>query len=318
MNERISNGIHLGRTSARAARRWWLALAVSASLLAGRRAVADAIAPQTDMPSPRPHAVGDVFNYAVRGTMSTAIDGHDAFGHQVRQIPTPTVLLGRERIAIKDVTAQGLALHRSGSIVATFRGKSSPPQSGAGWTLVTPDGKVEDRKGSTLGGLFLLPLGFLGDRAVDQGGSLQTGDRWSGKLGVALFGMTARPRMTFQVAGTREIFGTTVYSVNASGTAPIDEPIVTNDDVAMGDARGTAHLTLRYDYDPHLLRVVSMEIDVVADLRIAPQAHAAPGGSVQDRQHYLVALDAASLRSSDQPAPADPAASPAPSPNIRL
>jgi len=254
-------------------------------------------------PSPRPHAVGDVFNYAVRGTMSATIEGHDAFGRPIHQVATPTLVLGRERVAIKGLSASGVALHRSGSIVATFNGKSSPPQSGSGWTLVTPSGIVEDRKGSTLGGLFLLPLGFLGDRAVDGGAPLQVGSRWTAKLGVALFGMTTRPMMRFEVVGTREIFGATVYTLSATGTAPIVEPIVTNDDVAMGDARGTAHVTLHSDYDPHLMRVVSMEIDVSDDLRVAARGHS-PSGQVKDRQHYLVALDAASIEPAATAAPA--------------
>jgi hypothetical protein len=242
--------------------------------------------------------------------MSTAITGHDAFGRAVRQAAVATLVLGRERIAIKSISTTGLALHRSGTIVATFKGRSSPAQTGTGWTLVTPRGLVEDRKGSTLGGLFLLPLGFLGDQAVSGGTVLHQGDRWISKLGVALFGMQARPMMSFQVIGTREVFGTTVYSLTAVGSAPVVEPVVTNEDIALGNARGTAHVTLHCDYDPHLMRTVSMDIDVVDVLRIVSKGHA-PTGTVNDHQHYLVALDEATIQAGAQATPApDPTATP--------
>src|SRR5215472_10495958 len=132
--------------------------------------------------SPRPHVVGDIYDYSLRGTLSQAIVAKDPFGHAVRQPATPTDLQGRERIAIKSIDAAGLSLHRSGSIVATFKGRSSPSQRGAGWTLVTPQGDVKDRKGSTLGGLFLLPLSFLADRAVDDGLTPVIGSVWTAKL----------------------------------------------------------------------------------------------------------------------------------------
>lgn len=244
--------------------------------------------------SPKPHAVGEVFNYTVHGTISQAISGRDPFGGSIRQAATPTDLQGRERVAIKAITLRGLSLHRSGAIVATFRGKSSPAQRGTGWTLVTADGSVADQKGSTLGGLFLLPLGFLGERAVDGGAPLQIGDRWTAKLGMALFGMAARPQLAFEVVGMRQVFGLTVYSLMATGWAPIKEPIVTNDDVALGYAVGKARVKLQCDYDPLGMRVVSMAIDVADDLRIAASGHRA-GSKVHDHQHVLVALDAASI-----------------------
>lgn len=300
-------------------RRITAASAVSALLAAALAAVAlapaaaDQSATAAVWPSPRAHAVGDVMDYSLRGTMSSSIRGHDAFGRLVRQAATPTMLIGRERVAIKEITSEGLGLHRSGTIVATFKGKSSPAQTGTGWTLVTPNGVVEDRKGSTLGGLFLLPLGFLGERSVDGGTPLAVGTHWETKLGVALFGMAARPTMRFEVTGTRQIFGTTVYSLSATGTAPIVEPIVTNDALPMGNAKGTAHISLQCDYDPHVMRTISMDIHVVDNLSIVARAHG-PTGAVHDDQHYLVALDEASIdagpaTSSDPPAMA---ATPAP------
>jgi len=262
--------------------------------------------------SPHPHAVGDVLGYSLHGTLSQAIVGHDPFGRTVHQAATPTVLQGRERIAVKAISARGLSLHRSGSILATFNGRSSPAQSGTGWTLVTPQGDVEDRKGSTLGGLFLLPLGFLGERAINGGTLPSVGDRWDDKLGMALFGMTAQPRLRYQLVGTRQVFGITVYTLTASGSAPVKEPIVTNDGIALGIAGGVARITLHCDYDPLALRVVSMDISVSGDLRIQTTRHGA-AGTVRDRQHYLVALDAQSMQAG-RPAQAAPASDPRPKP----
>ena len=259
--------------------------------------------------SPRPHVVGDVYNYTLHGTLSQKIVGRDPFGRTVHQSATPTDVAGRERIAVKFVGAQGLSLHRSGSILATFNGKSSPAQSGTGWTLVTPGGNVVDRKGSTLGGLFLLPVGFRGERPVNGGTLPAPGAQWTGKLGMALFGMTAQPRLHFQVVGVRRVFGIAVYTLSAEGSAPVKEPIVTNDGVALGTAKGVAHVELRCDYDPLSLRAVSMEITVTSGLKIAPTAHGGRG-SVTDRQRYLVALDAQSMQTG-LPASDPPAARPA-------
>lgn len=259
--------------------------------------------------SPRPHAVGDVFNYSLHGTLSQAIVGHDPFGRSVRQGATPTDVQGRERIAVRFVTPRGLSLHRSGSILATFNGRTSHAQTGTGWTLVTPQGNVEDRKGSTLGGLFLLPLSFLAEHAVDGGTLPSVGDRWNGKLGMALFGMTAQPRLHYRVSGTRRVFDTVVYTLLATGNAPVKEPIVTNEGVALGNAVGIARVSLRCDYDPMSLRAVSMEINVDADLRIQSGTRAG-AGRITDRQHYLVALDAQSMQAA-QPASDPPAPHPA-------
>jgi hypothetical protein len=263
--------------------------------------------------SPRPHAVGDVFNYSLHGTLSQSIVGHDPYGRSVHQGSTPTDLQGRERIAVKVVTPQGLSLHRSGSILATFNGKSSPAQSGTGWTLVTPQGNVADRKGSTLGGLFLLPLGFLGERAVNGGTLPNIGDHWTGKLGMALFGMTAQPRLRYEVTGARRVLGVNVFTLVAKGSAPVREPIVTNDGIALGNATGLVVVTLRCDYDPLLLRAISMDIDVAGDLRIKPARRGGSTGKVKDHQHYLVALDAQSIPAG-QPLIDPPAAPPAATP----
>lgn len=250
--------------------------------------------------SPRPHAIGDVLAYSLHGTLSQQIRGHDPFGRSIRQDGVPTVLQGRERIAIKAVDDRGLSLHRSGTISATFNGHSPVAQTGAGWTLVTPEGSVRDRKGSTLGGLFLLPLGFLGERAVDNGAIPVVGTAWTNKLGMALFGMTAQPMLHYQVTGTRSIFGTVVLTLVGNGTAPVKEPVVSNDGIALGDAIGITHVTLRCDFDPLTRRAIAMDISLHGDLRIRG-GHGRGTGVVADRQHILVALDASSINATDPP-----------------
>ena len=296
----------------------WLAAAcaciVVASLSAAGADATGSALPLADA-SPRPHQVGDIFSYSLHGTLSQAIVGRDAFGRSIRQAAAPTDLQGREKVAVKSITTRGLALHRSGSILATFSGRSSPAQPGSAWTLVTPQGDVLDRKGSTLGGLFLLPLGFLGDRAVNGGAAVAIGSHWSGKLGMALFGMIAQPFMRYQVVGSRKVFGVSVVTLSGSGTVGVKEPIVTNEGVALGNGTGRAHVTLHCDYDPLSLRAIAMDIQVVSDLRVRATKQSG-SGAVTDRQHYLVALDAGSIASQEPVAdPAPPHPSPSPTSN---
>ncbi len=304
------------RTSSRAVRLAGLLAGTLACIAIGSFRAAGADAPSSALPlaqpSPRAHRVGDTFSYTLHGTLSQAIVGKDAFGHPIHQGASPTDLQGRERIAVKSVSDRGLSLHRSGSILATFNGRSSPAQPGSAWTLVTPEGDVQDRKGSTLGGLFLLPLGFLGERAVNGGATVAIGAHWSGKLGMALFGMVAQPRMRYEVTGSRTIFGVSVYTLRGSGTVAVREPILTNEGVALGNGTGVARVTLRCDYDPLSRRAFAMDIDVASDLHVPP-AKASGSGTVTDRQHYLVALDAGSIASQEpvaDPAPPRPAPTP--------
>jgi hypothetical protein len=187
------------------------------------------------------------------------------------------------------------SLHRSGAITASVAGRPvSKP--GTGWTLVNRDGTVV-RDHGTLGGLFLLPLGFLGERAVNGGATIAVGDSWSGKLGTKLYGMTARPQMKFTVTGTRFVLGTSVFSVEATGTVPMKEPVVTNSGDMLGYATGTARITLNFDYDRANARVVAMDLRVQDDLRLSGGKKAARG-KVSDTQRYLVALDAGSISAS--------------------
>jgi hypothetical protein len=241
------------------------------------------------------HRVGQIFNYSLHGEVGQSILGRDAAGRAVDQLATATTLTGRERIAVKQTSAHGITLHRSGAITASVAGRPvSKP--GQGWTLVDGNGIIV-RDHGTLGGLFLLPLGFLGERAVNGGADLTIGESWMGKLGTKLYGMTARPTMTYLVSGTRFVLGTSVFSIEATGTVPMKEPVVTNAGEMLGYATGKAHLTLRFDYDRSNARVVAMDLRVQDNLRLSGGAKAARG-KVSDIQRYLVALDAGSISAS--------------------
>jgi hypothetical protein len=258
---------------------------------------AAAIAPQAPDPvtTISAHRVGQIFNYSLHGEVGQSILGRDASGRAVDQRAAATTLTGRERIAIKQLSAQGITLHRSGAITASVEGRPvSKP--GTGWTLVDGNGTVV-RDHGTLGGLFLLPLGFLGERAVNGGAALAVGGSWSGKLGTKLYGMVARPKMTYVVTGTRMVLGTSVFSVEAKGSVPMREPVVTNTGEMLGYATGSARITLRFDYDRSNARVVAMDLRVQDDLKLSGGAKSAQG-KVSDTQRYLVALDAGSISAS--------------------
>jgi hypothetical protein len=258
---------------------------------------ADAMAPQAPEPvsTITAHHVGQIFNYSLHGEVGQSILGRDASGRAVDQRATATTLTGRERIAIKQTSSQGITLHRSGAITASVEGRPvSKP--GTGWTLVNGDGTVV-RDHGTLGGLFLLPLGFLGERAVNGGAALAIGGSWSGKLGTKLYGMTARPKMNYVVTGTRLVLGTSVFSIEATGTVPMREPVVTNTGEMLGYATGSARISLRFDYDRLNARVVAMDLRVQDDLKL-PGGSKYGQGKVSDVQRYLVALDAGSISAS--------------------
>ncbi|HEY5094649.1 MAG TPA: hypothetical protein VII69_06030 [Candidatus Eremiobacteraceae bacterium] len=255
------------------------------------------VAPSTSDPTAAvsAHRVGQIFNYSLHGEVGQSISGRDATGRTVDQRAITTTLTGRERIAVRQTSPRGITLHRSGAITASVAGRPvSKP--GTGWTLVNGDGTVV-RDHGTLGGLFLLPLGFLGERAVNRGAALSVGSSWSGKLGTKLYGMTARPQMKYSVTGTRYILGTSVFSIVATGSVPMKEPVVTNMGETLGYATGKAYITLHFDYDRANARVVAMDLRVQDDLRLSGTAKAAQG-NVSDVQRYLVALDAGSISAS--------------------
>jgi hypothetical protein len=240
---------------------------------------------------PIAHRVGDAFDYTVRGSMTQAILANDSLGKRINQPGTPTSLDGREHVAIKQISPQGITLHRSGLIVAVVSNQSRK-KSGNGWTLVRDDGSIAKDTGD-LGGVFLLPLPFLGERSINEGLDLAVGTQWSDKLGTKLYGMTARPTMDFQIMGQHLALGVNVYEIEAVGTVPMKEPIVSNTGEALGYATGTAHISVHGEYDPANHRMISMDVDLVDTLRISGAAH--HGGTVDDHQHYIVELDPASL-----------------------
>jgi hypothetical protein len=257
----------------------------------------ETVAPSTPEAAPTilAHRVGQIFNYSLHGEVGQSISARDAAGHTVNQRASTTTLTGRERIAIRQTSPRGMTLHRSGAITASVAGRPvSKP--GTGWTLVNGDGTVV-RDHGTLGGLFLLPLGFLGEHAVDRGAALTVGTSWSGKLGTKLYGMVARPQMKYTVTGTRLVLGTSVYSIEATGSVPMKEPVVTNTGEMLGYATGKASITLRFDYDRANARVVAMDLRVRDDLTLNGAKKTARG-KVSDMQRYLVALDAGSISAS--------------------
>lgn len=253
--------------------------------------------PAVPSPAPTPaaianHKAGQTYDYSLHGEVGQSISGRDAYGRKVEQGAMPTTLNGRERVAIKQASADGLTLHRSGSITATVASRPVSTK-GTGWTLVNRDGVVV-RDHGTLGGLFLLPLGFLGERAVKNGDPIAIGDAWTGRLGTKLYGMDARPEMSYSVSGMRYVLGTSVYTIVATGTVPMREPVVTSTQEMLGYATGTAKLELRFDYDRANARVVAMDLTVRDTLTLTGSAKSAHG-TVVDTQRYLVALDVNSI-----------------------
>jgi len=262
--------------------------------------------PPTAPAAPAAHKVGQTFAYVLQGHVSQSIDGRDPFGHRVHQTGAPTSIDGHENITITGIApASGsLRLRRSGSVYAIVSGHKKGVARTA-WTIVSPRGSIV-RDNNKLGGIFLLPLPFLGSESVKSGAGLSVGDAWGAALPIKLFGMISVPTMRFHVLGARSVLGFDVYTISATGSAPMKEPIVTNAGYAMGYALGTAWLAVRADYDFTNRRVVSMTIDVRDTLQLFG-SHNKVAGTVRDRQRYDVALDADSLMAgSRQRPPTDP------------
>jgi hypothetical protein len=271
-----------------------LLLGSSGALAQGTEpAAASAVAPVT---AESTHRVGDAFDYTVHGSMAQSILAHDVLGQRVSQPGTPTALDGREHIAIKQISGSGITLHRSGLIVAVVPNAKPQQKAGKSWTLVRADGSIASDTGN-LGGVFLLPLPFLGERSLNAGTELEVGSHWTEKLGTKLYGMTARPTMDFQISGQRLVLGVDVYDLEAEGTVPMKEPVFSNSGEALGYAIGTAHIVVRGQYDHVNHRMLSMDVDVEDSLRLSGATKHAQG-TVGDHQHYVVELDPASLATS--------------------
>ncbi len=264
---------------------------VAAAVLAIPFNVAD-VSDTNSMPvPPQARKVGETFGYTLHAVMSQSIAGKDAFGRKINQATAPSTVKGHEDISVTKTSDQGLTVHRSGSITAIVPGAKPFTKDGQSWTLIDNAGIVKRDTGK-LGGLFLLPLPFLGDSSMNAGDELKVGDHWSGKLGTKLYGMTARPYMQFTVTGVRSVEGATIYTIDASGTVPMKEPVMTASGDPLGYATGTGHISAQLNYDRDNHRLVSMQAEMRDTLHYTGQTkHIA--GSVKDHQQCAVSLDAA-------------------------
>jgi hypothetical protein len=145
---------------------------------------------------------------------------------------------------------------------------------------------------------------------VKAGNDLVVGDTWSGKLGIKLYAMAAQPTMTFIVTGVRSVLGVHVFTIKATGTVPMHEPVTTPSGESLGYGTGTAHITVEFDYDRDNRRLMSMQTEVIDTLRYSGLSKHAVG-RVHDHQTCLVALDPSSMTIPPAPS-ASPAATPTP------
>ena len=239
--------------------------------------------------------IGDAFDYTIHGSMLQAITARSPLGTKVRQPGTPTELQGSEHVAVSQIGEQNITLNRSGHIVAVVSDKSVK-SAGRGLTVVRDDGSIA-RDSGNLGGVFLLPLPFLGEKAMNAGADLAVGARWTDKLGTKLYGMTARPMMTFEVTSQHLMLGLDVFEIVAEGNAPMKEPVVSNSGEALGYAMGMAHVTIHGQYDHVNHRMLSMDVAVQDELKLAG-ASSRSAGTVGDTQHYVLELAPTSIASS--------------------
>jgi len=241
------------------------------------------------------HRVGDAFDYTIRGSMLQAISARSPLFGTVHQAGTPTELQGSEHVAVQQVSDQDITLNRSGQIVAVVSDKSVK-SAGRGLTVVRGNGSIAHDTGN-LGGVFLLPLPFLGDRVMNAGANITVGARWTDKLGTKLYGMTARPMMTYEITAQHLTLGLDVFEIVAEGVAPMREPVVSNFGESLGYATGVAHVTIRGQYDYVHHRMLSMEVEVHDQLKLTGP-HKRSLGTVGDAQHYVLELDPASIAAS--------------------
>jgi len=281
---------------------------LAAGLVALQSAVADGSGP-SPTPAPQARYVGETLSYSLSAVMSQSIAGSDAFGKAVNQTSAPTNVKLHESIDITKATPQDLSMHRTGTITAVVVGAKPVSKTGQGWTTVTSAGQIVHDSGK-LGGLFLLPLPFLADAAMKSGGDLSVGDRWSGKLGTKLYGMTAQPRLVFTVTAESVVSGSKVYSIEATGSVPMKEPVMTASGDPLGYAKGTAEISAHFEYDRDNRRLVFMRAELSDTLHYSgPTKHVS--GRVKDHQQCEVSLDQASLAGHDEPG-MDPSSGPLP------
>src|SRR5579872_893675 len=265
---------------------------VAAFFMATPSTVADM--PQASpLPQVQTRRIGERLDYSLHAVLSQSIAGKDAFGHAIDQALAPTNVKGYERIVVMKIDGHGVTVHRSGSITATVDDAKPVTTPGQSWSLVDARGRIV-RDSGKLGGLFLLPLPFLGETAVKAGDDLAVGDAWTAKLGTKLYAMTAQPVMRFSVTGTRMVLGVHVFTIQATGTVSMREPVMTSSGEPLGYAVGTAKITAEFDYDRDDRRLISLQAVMEDTLHYSgPAKHA--GGSVHDRQRWSLALDSSSM-----------------------
>jgi hypothetical protein len=265
---------------------------VAAFYLAMPSAVAD-IPQASPLPQAPTRKVGERFDYSLTALLTQTIAGKDAFGHAIDQALAPTNVKGYERIVVTKINDEGVTVHRLGTITATVDDAKPVTKPGQSWSLVAASGKIL-RDSGKLGGLFLLPLPFLGEAAVKAGDDLAVGDSWTAKLGTKLYGMTAQPEMRYSVTGTRSFLGAQFYTIRATGTVPMREPIMTSSGEPLGYAVGTGHITAEFDYDRDNRRLIALKAVLQDSLHYTgPSKHT--GGSVHDHQSWSLALDLSSM-----------------------
>jgi hypothetical protein len=267
---------------------------IVAIIVASLLAASSAIAPMQSSPAPTPtRFVGETFSYSAHAVMSQSIAGNDAFGRPINQTSAPTNVKLHESISITKATAQDLTMHRLGTITAVVVGAKPVTKSGQGWTIVNNSGIVVHDSGK-LGGLFLLPLPFLANGSMKDGAELAVGDSWTGELGTKLYGMTARPRLKFTVTAERIVSDIKVYTIEATGSVRMKEPVMTAAGEPLGYATGTADITAHLEYDRDNRRLVSMQAELNDTLHYSgPTKHIS--GHVKDHQKCEVSLDLSSV-----------------------
>jgi hypothetical protein len=247
----------------------------------------------TPVPTPPARRVGEELNYSLGAVLNQSIAGRDVFGKKIDQTIAPTTIRGHESITVTKITSAGVTVHRRGSITAVVDNTKPVTSPGQGWSLVARSGLVVRDRGK-LGGLFLLPLPFLGESAVKAGDDLAVGDAWTAKLGTRLFAMTAQPKMHFVVIGTRSVLGVHVFTIKATGQVPMREPVMTSSGEPLGYAVGTAHITAQFDYDRDNRRLISLQATIEDSLHYTGATKRAVG-KVRDRQTWSLALDPSSM-----------------------
>jgi hypothetical protein len=123
--------------------------------------------------------------------------------------------------------------------------------------------------------------------------------------------MTARPRLKFTVTAERLVAGDKIYTIEAAGTVPMKEPVMTASGEPLGYATGMADISAHLEYDRDNRRLVSMRADLNDTLRYSGPAKRV-GGHVKDHQQCDVSLDESSAGGLHGVVNTDPSSGPLP------